>query len=49
MQKQDLTLADAMKDADVFIGLSVGNVVTPRNGKKHGKKSHRFCHGQSRS
>src|SRR6266550_1512463 len=24
----DLTLADAMKDADVFIGLSVGNVVT---------------------
>jgi malate dehydrogenase (oxaloacetate-decarboxylating)(NADP+) len=23
------TLADAMKDADVFIGLSVGNVVTP--------------------
>ncbi|MEJ7737301.1 MAG: NADP-dependent malic enzyme [Chitinophagaceae bacterium] len=24
-----LTLAEAMKDADVFIGLSVGNVVTP--------------------
>lgn len=27
-QKSDLTLADAFKDADVFIGLSVGNVVT---------------------
>jgi malate dehydrogenase (oxaloacetate-decarboxylating)(NADP+) len=27
-QRKDLTLADAMKDADVFIGLSVGNVVT---------------------
>ena len=24
-----MTLAKAMKDADVFIGLSVGNVVTP--------------------
>ena len=24
----DLTLADAMKDADVFVGLSIGNVVT---------------------
>jgi malate dehydrogenase (oxaloacetate-decarboxylating)(NADP+) len=28
-RKNDLTLADAMKDADVFIGLSVGNVITP--------------------
>ncbi len=25
----NLTLAEAMKDADVFVGLSVGNVVTP--------------------
>lgn len=25
----DLTLTEAMKDADVFIGLSIGNVVTP--------------------
>jgi malate dehydrogenase (oxaloacetate-decarboxylating)(NADP+) len=25
----DCTLAEAMKDADVFIGLSVGNVITP--------------------
>lgn len=27
--KQHWTLTDAMKDADVFLGLSVGNVVTP--------------------
>ena len=27
--KPGITLAQAMKDADVFIGLSVGNVVTP--------------------
>jgi malate dehydrogenase (oxaloacetate-decarboxylating)(NADP+) len=27
-RKKDLTLSDAMKDADVFIGLSVGNVIT---------------------
>lgn len=27
-QKKDLSLAEAMKDADVFIGLSVANVVT---------------------
>lgn len=27
--KPDLTLAAAMKEADVFVGLSVGNVVTP--------------------
>jgi len=27
--RHDLTLAAAIKDADVFIGLSVGNVVTP--------------------
>jgi len=28
-RKKDLTLVEAMKDADVFIGLSAGNVVTP--------------------
>src|ERR1051326_6668811 len=27
--KAEMTLGEAMKDADVFIGLSVGNVVTP--------------------
>src|ERR1700759_4577311 len=29
VQKPDWTLDKAMKDADVFVGLSVGNVVTP--------------------
>ena len=28
-KKKDIKLADAMKNADVFLGLSVGNVVTP--------------------
>src|SRR5205085_6250297 len=28
-RNSDCSLADAMKDADVFIGLSVGNVITP--------------------
>ncbi len=28
-KKKEMNLADAMKDADVFLGLSVGNVVTP--------------------
>ncbi|RAJ85931.1 malate dehydrogenase (oxaloacetate-decarboxylating)(NADP+) [Chitinophaga dinghuensis] len=31
------TLAEAMKDADVFLGLSVGNVVTPEMIKSMGK------------
>ncbi len=29
VKKTDITLNQAMKDADVFVGLSVGNVVTP--------------------
>src|SRR6201994_1083052 len=29
IKKSDWTLAQAMKDADVFVGLSAGNVVTP--------------------
>ena len=29
VKKPDLTLEKALKDADVFVGLSVGNVVTP--------------------
>jgi len=28
-KNKDLTLAEAMKDADVFVGLSIGDVVTP--------------------
>ena len=35
--KEDLTLDKAMKDADVFIGLSVGNVVTPEMVKSMAK------------
>lgn len=33
----NLTLAEAMKDADVFIGLSVGNVITPEMVKNMAK------------
>ncbi len=29
LKKADITLEKAMKDADVFLGLSVGNIVTP--------------------
>jgi malate dehydrogenase (oxaloacetate-decarboxylating)(NADP+) len=36
-KKVNLTLAEAMKDADVFIGLSVGNVVTPEMVKSMAK------------
>ena len=39
----------AMKDADVFVGLSLGNVVYTGYGKEHGKKSNCICHGKSRS
>ncbi|HEX6334759.1 MAG TPA: NADP-dependent malic enzyme [Flavisolibacter sp.] len=35
--RPDVTLDKAMKDADVFIGLSVGNVVTPDMVKSMGK------------
>ena len=35
--KNDISLIDAMKDADVFIGLSVGNVVTPQMVKSMAK------------
>ena len=33
----NITLADAMKDADVFIGFSVGNVITPEMVKSMAK------------
>ncbi len=38
IQKPDCTLAQAMKDADVFVGLSVGNVVTPEMVKSMAKR-----------
>jgi malate dehydrogenase (oxaloacetate-decarboxylating)(NADP+) len=34
---KDMTLAEAMKDADVFIGLSSGNCVTPEMVKSMAK------------
>lgn len=36
-RKKELTLVEAMKDADVFIGLSVGNVVSPEMVKSMAK------------
>jgi malate dehydrogenase (oxaloacetate-decarboxylating)(NADP+) len=38
ISKSDVTLAKAMVDADVFVGLSVGNVVTPEMIKSMAKK-----------
>lgn len=38
IDKSDLTLEKAMVDADVFVGLSVGNVVTPQMVKSMAKR-----------
>jgi malate dehydrogenase (oxaloacetate-decarboxylating)(NADP+) len=38
VKKSDWTLEKAMKDADVFVGLSVGNVVTPEMVKSMAKR-----------
>ena len=38
VKKADWTLEKAMKDADVFVGLSVGNVVTPEMVKSMARK-----------
>lgn len=38
VRRADYTLLQAMKDADVFVGLSIGNVVTPDMIKAMGKK-----------
>ena len=45
--KGEISLEQAMKDADVFIGLSCGQCSNAGYGKSHGKKSNRICHGQS--
>ncbi len=42
------TLAEAMKDADVFIGLSIADIVTPEMLKIDGQKPHRVRDGKSR-
>ncbi len=41
------TLAEAMEGADVFVGLSAGNIVTPEM-EDHGAEPGRLCAGQSR-
>ncbi len=38
IEKSDITLEKAMMDADVFVGLSVGNVVTPEMVKSMAKR-----------
>ena len=43
------TLADALAGADVFIGLSVGGIVTPGHGPLDGARPDRLRHGQPRS
>ena len=47
MQKVKYHLEQAMKDADVFIGLSCGQCGIAGYGKINGKKPHCICHGQS--
>ena len=39
-------LADAVRGADVFYGLSIANVLTPGYGQEHGRKPDHLCHGQ---
>ena len=41
------TLADAMLDADVFIGLSVANCLAQEMVREHGARPHHLCHGKS--
>ena len=43
------SLADALKGADIFIGVSAPNIVTPRDGSFHEPRFHPVCHGESRS
>ncbi|HEY8734236.1 MAG TPA: NADP-dependent malic enzyme [Puia sp.] len=38
IEKSDVSLQEAMKDADVFVGLSVGNTVTPEMVKSMAKR-----------
>jgi malate dehydrogenase (oxaloacetate-decarboxylating)(NADP+) len=47
IKSDNITLAQAMKTADVFLGLSVGNVVTPEMVLSMPKKSNRICIGKS--
>lgn len=49
IDKADVTLEKAMTDADVFVGLSVGNTVTPEMVKSMAKKTHCIRYGESGS
>jgi malate dehydrogenase (oxaloacetate-decarboxylating)(NADP+) len=49
LPKRSGNLADAMKDADMFLGLSVGNVVTQDMVKSMAKNPIVFALGQSRT
>ena len=41
------TLEEAMQNADVFIGLSKGDIVTPEMLLSMDKRPNSFCHGKS--
>lgn len=43
IETKDKTLNDAIKDADVFLGLSAKGALTKEMVKKNGKKSYNFC------
>jgi malate dehydrogenase (oxaloacetate-decarboxylating)(NADP+) len=46
IKSKPMTLDEGMKNADVFIGLSKGNVVSK---EEHGQEPHCICYGQPRS
>ena len=41
------TLADALRGADIFVGVSAPNIVTSGNGFFHEQRRHPVCHGKS--
>ena len=48
IETKNRTLDDAIKNADVFLGLSAKGALTKRHGKKNGKKSNYICMCKSR-
>ena len=51
IETKDRTLDDAIKNADVFLGLSAKGGLNKKHGKKNGKKSNyiRLCKSRSRN
>ena len=43
------SLADALKNADIFVGVSAPYIVTAENGTVHGARFHPFCDGKPHS